>query len=152
MPITLTLSDDQALDIVSQVSKALSNKAKLNLQASNNVVATLASKNKRDYEGVPKVTQKIKAMPPKHIFRNIELQLELGVNTSAVSRALTTLFDQGIVKKVKRGTWQLAAPAVKTGYKKRRKPYGKIWYPGYKRVRNGIVQKVAGSWRVPTKK
>lgn len=103
MPITLTITDDQALEIMAQVSKALAYRK-------GELFAPPPAAQEKDSGNTAKLVRKaVSIMLPNQTFRNIDLQLKLNGSCAAVSRALKRLQADGKVKMLKRGTWQIAA-------------------------------------------
>lgn len=107
--ITLTLTDDQALEIMSQVSKALSTKSfskRLNGVSSSHISSHAVKKG----DMVKTVEETINTNYIKgHIFSNVDLQKKLGVGWQKISPALQSLRKKNKLHMVRRGTWQVTA-------------------------------------------
>lgn len=94
MPITLTLTDDQALDIVRQIGVALSGTTPVPAPPLHAPPKSL------------QVEEYVKSLNKGTIFRNVELQHNLKITVEPISRALSGMQKNGLVKMLQRGTWQ----------------------------------------------
>ena len=109
MPITLQLTDDQALEIVSQVSTMLKNRNKQ--EHNNNKPSRIAFGG-----AVRKGTRKARVLEELSIYKSGEVFSvgavydKLGCvekkDRSQITSVLTDLRKKGSMKLVRRGTWQ----------------------------------------------
>lgn len=102
MPVTLTLTDEQALDIVSQVSDMLKQRG---YQGSNETLKLDESRLKP----AARIIKKIDSMPKGHVFSTNLLAHEFGVTSTRTSMVLSKLRKVKVVEMVQRGTWKKIA-------------------------------------------
>lgn len=99
MPITLELTDDQALDIVSQVSRQLSSKTGYLIPQTTPYQSHATNRQK--------VIDHINKKNVNEIFSVAQIQAELSMpHSSSISNTFRILKDAGVLKMIRRGTWK----------------------------------------------
>jgi hypothetical protein len=98
MPVTITLTDEQALDIVSQVSGML--KQRGHQQGGGFHLDETKLKPQA------RIIKKVDTMEKGQVFSTQILGHEFGVDSSTVSSVLAKLRKVGVVEMLQRGTWK----------------------------------------------
>jgi len=98
MPIQITLSDEVAFDIMRQITEGLTKRIPEPQQAEPKLDLYA--------DAVVKVRAIIEEMAPGTTLHVSTLAARQLMPTNAVSNTLQVLKDQGLVKMVRRGTWE----------------------------------------------
>ena len=99
MPVTITISEDQAMAIAAQIGVQIS--SLLSGQQGGGIGAT------NQASGVAAVRNEVLSYPVGYVFRNVDLQHKLKLKCETVSKTLTKMRGEGKVKMVQRGTWTI---------------------------------------------
>lgn len=102
VPITITLTQEQALDVINQLTGSLSSANGHGGGHANGHGEALSNGSMR-----AEVFQEVASYPKHKMFTNGELQHKFNFKGMTVSNALMTMQKQGKVKMIKRGTWQV---------------------------------------------
>lgn len=108
MPVTLTLTDEQALEIAAQLGGLLIGK-KISLTAATSELAETPKTSKRvptHFQIFDKVSEKIREMPKGAQIDLRNLAFEMGVETDPIGKILIRLRKMGVVELVQRGLWK----------------------------------------------
>lgn len=100
MPVTLTLPDDMALHLSALLSNGV-------IQKSINSTATPAGEF-QDKRPAIRVRAAVMKTTRGNSFSCAGLAMELGVQVSNASQALQAMQKEGVVRMIRRGTWQKA--------------------------------------------
>ena len=98
MPVHLTLTDEQALDIVSQVSGMLKQRG--------HAAGGGFSLDETKLKPQARIIKKIDALDKGAVFYTPTLAHEFGVSSGVVSGVLAKLKKVGVISMVQRGTWK----------------------------------------------
>lgn len=96
MAITLTLTDDQALEIVAQLGNALKRAAPTARDNADDIYGA----------GIVKAREYIETIAPGVTIRPKGIAESLGIQTRCVSCALGSLKRKGQVEMIQKGTWR----------------------------------------------
>lgn len=102
MPVTITLSDDAALELMSQIGGQVGN---ILARRGGEAVAPPAQIEARGAR-LAKIEKALKDMPKGTQFRVPILAHELGLKSNSLSAALTDFKNRKIIDMVRRGTWK----------------------------------------------